>query len=209
VAQALRPFPQFGTISNVWSPLGKTWYDALQLKTTKRFSHGLDFTSTFSWQKELVVGVGGTATTSVINNPFDYNSNKYTSPTSRPLSLVFAGNYQLPALHTNSIVSWLLRDWRIGAVMQYASGLPIRAPQAQTRLNDVISPGATLADAVTSYAVRKPGEPLYTVDLNCHCYDPLKTSELERMDRSATGTVRQRRRLLLTTTANSGAQVNR
>ena len=63
VAQSLRPFPQFAGSSNsapaiayIWAPLGRTWYDSLQVKATKRFSHGLDFTSTFTWQKELTMG---------------------------------------------------------------------------------------------------------------------------------------------------------
>jgi hypothetical protein len=38
VAQSLRPFPQFDKITSLWSPLGKTWYDSLQAKATKRTS---------------------------------------------------------------------------------------------------------------------------------------------------------------------------
>ncbi len=56
VAQALRPFPQFTDITYRWAPLGRTWYDSLQMKVTKRFSHGLDFTGSFTWQKELMMG---------------------------------------------------------------------------------------------------------------------------------------------------------
>src|SRR5262249_52243242 len=31
LAQALRPFPQFTTIPVYWNPMGRTWYDALQV----------------------------------------------------------------------------------------------------------------------------------------------------------------------------------
>ncbi len=41
VAQALRPFPQYTNIFTYWNPMGDTWYDALQVKGTKRLSHGL------------------------------------------------------------------------------------------------------------------------------------------------------------------------
>ena len=51
VAQALRPFPQFANIPVSGDPLGKTWYDSLQAKLTKRLSHGVTVTSTFTWQK--------------------------------------------------------------------------------------------------------------------------------------------------------------
>jgi uncharacterized protein len=78
VAQALRPFPQFANIPVQGDPIGKTWYNALQVKMTKRISHGLSVTSTFSWQKSEDVGVdgntgstvpnGGGAATNYVNN---------------------------------------------------------------------------------------------------------------------------------------------
>src|SRR5262249_22481664 len=54
VAQSLRPFPQFNSgMVAFWAPLGNAWYDSFQGKVTKRFSHGLDFTYSFTFQKEL------------------------------------------------------------------------------------------------------------------------------------------------------------
>ena len=41
VFQSLRLFPQFTTIPVAYDPLGKTWYNSLQVKLTQRFSHGL------------------------------------------------------------------------------------------------------------------------------------------------------------------------
>ena len=52
-------------------------------------------------------------------------------------------------------------------MLQYASGMPILAPTAQSKLS-------TLTFQNT-FANRVPGQPLYTVDLNCHCYDPNTT----------------------------------
>jgi len=40
LAQALRPFPQFGSIGDYYEHNGNWWYDALQIKVTKRLSHG-------------------------------------------------------------------------------------------------------------------------------------------------------------------------
>ena len=56
LAQALRPFPQFGGIYVLWAPLGRTWYDSMQMKLTKRLSYGLDLTAAYTYQKEFTVG---------------------------------------------------------------------------------------------------------------------------------------------------------
>ncbi len=106
VAQSLRPFPQFSNIPVSGNPVGKTWYDSLQAKITKRYSHGLDIQATFTYQTELTIGAensyplgaafgGGQGAT--VNDIYNYNSNKYLAAQSRPLQLVIAGNYITPA----------------------------------------------------------------------------------------------------------------
>jgi hypothetical protein len=178
VVQALRPFPQFANatssstpaISYLWAPLGRTWYDSLQLKVTKRFSHGLDFTSTFTWQKELTMGAEDSDTqgiTATVNDVFNRPMNKYISGLSRPFVFVTAANYRLPKLGLNRAMSWAIRDWTLGAVLQYSSGVPIRSPIAQNRLSTLL-----FRD---TFANRVPGEPLFTKDINCNsCFDPNK-----------------------------------
>ena len=64
-----------------------------------------------------------------------------------------------------------LRDWQISGLLAYASGFPILAPAAQNNLNTVLLRGN---GGAISYANRVPGVPLFTQDLNCHCFDPNK-----------------------------------
>jgi hypothetical protein len=176
VAQSLRPFPQFAASANnapaiayIWAPLGRTWYDSLQVKVTKRFSYGLDLTSTFTWQKELTMGaeqVGNASGLSgaSVNDVFDRHTNKYLSMLSRPIVSVTALNYTLPKLNINRFLSMAMRDWTFGASLQYASGLPIKAPIAQASLSSVLYRD--------TFANRVPGQPLFTKNPNCHCVDP-------------------------------------
>ena len=188
VAQSLRPFPQFLGIPALWAPLGRTWYDSLQVKATKRFSHGLDFTYTFSYQKELTMGIEGDppgfgAPVASTNDVFQRGQNKYISGYSRPIVSVLAANYTLPAWGNNGLLRQLVRDWQIGAVLQYSSGLPIRAPFAQGTgstldaqpLNNYLLRNLPLGFTNTTYMNRVPGAQLFLADLNCHCYDPNKT----------------------------------
>lgn len=188
VGQALRPFPMFTGINVLWAPLGNTWYDSLQMKVTKRYSHGLDLTAAYTWQKELTLGTGETdnaaffAINASINNTLDRKVNKYLSGYSRPHRLVIAANYRVPRLNTNKALSWILRDWTYGAMLTYSSGLPIRVPYAQNQLGTLLklstpmnfSFGAVPFGTGT-FANRVEGQPLFTADPNCtKCYDPNK-----------------------------------
>jgi hypothetical protein len=185
LAQALRPFPQFTTINSYWSPLGRTWYDSLQVKVTQRFSHGLSFVSTFTKQKSLVNGteIGepnpGTAGNALVNDVFNRPINKYLSQYDQPMLFNISLTYSTPKLNGNQLLSWVVRDWNVGAFLQYSSGFPIQVPYAQNNLGNQIlntySPATAGVLTTGTFANRVPGQPLFTADPNCHCYDPNKT----------------------------------
>jgi len=189
VSQMLRPFPQFGAIFKLWAPLGRTWYDSMQLKLTKRFSHGLDFTAAYAWQREFTVGAEtfDTAFATVqpaINDLNYYTNSKTLSGLSIPHRLVVAANYLVPTWNTNKFVSYILRDWQIGAVLTYASGFPIKVPVSNNKIEQQLSlcaPQSVLGGcnnspyypAPASVANRVKGQPLFlgVDDLNSN-YDP-------------------------------------
>jgi hypothetical protein len=164
VAQSLRPFPQFNAgLTPLWSPLGSAWYDSLQIKTTKRFSHGLDFTYSFTFSKEL---------DTLSSASFDVENRqlaKGLSSNSRPLISGLGINYTVPTWTGNKILAFALRDWQVGGFLQYASALPF-APPASTAT-------PSLGNVIFKNTVqnRVSGEPLFLQDLNCHCFDPNTT----------------------------------
>jgi hypothetical protein len=170
VAQSLRPFPQFGNLTTWWSPLGKTWYDSLQAKATKRFSHGLSVTSVFTWQKQLSMGspnVPNVGTTSgAVNDVFNRSQNKYLSQYDQPFLFNLSTSYTTPKVRGNKVLSWAAGDWTMGAFLAYSSGMPILAPSSNNALASSLFRG--------TFANRVPGVPLFTKDLNCHCIDPNK-----------------------------------
>ncbi|MCU1336095.1 MAG: Cna B-type protein [Bryobacterales bacterium] len=182
VAQSLRPFPQFGAIGGMYAPLGDTWYNSLQFKATKRLSHGLDATYSFTWQKSETIGAeasglivsGGQPVQT--NDVFNRQNNKYLSGFDQPLVSQIAINYQVPRWREgknlgSKALSWVARDWTLGTFLSYRSGTPIRVPGANSGLNNYFLQGA-------SFANRVPGQPLFLADLNCHCFDPSKTIAL-------------------------------
>jgi hypothetical protein len=184
VTQSLRPFPHVGGIFMIWAPVGRTWYDSLQVKLTKRYSHGLDLSLAYSWQKELTIGAETFDTAFVtmpaVNNINDYRSNKTISGLSIPHRVVIAANYLTPTWNTNKFVSLALRDWRLGAIFTYQNGQPIMAPRAISstgqgleNLLKLCAPmgvfggcnGSTWnGSSPASYASRVAGEDLFLVD---------------------------------------------
>ena len=164
LAQSLRPFPQFTAIPALWSPRGNSWYDALQAKLTKRFSHHLDFTTAFTWGKELQLGADGGPVNDFTNLPVQ----KSISANSVPLALVMTFTYETPAWGPNRLLRHVTGGWALGGIFKYQSGLPILIPAVSST-----AMSGTLFQ--TTYANRVPGQPLFLQSPNCHCFDPNTT----------------------------------
>jgi hypothetical protein len=161
VIQSLRPFPQYGTINAMWAPLGKTWYDALQIKATKRYSHGLDATVSYAYSKNLT-------NFNANGNVYDRSSFKGLSAEDLPHVMTISLNYRLPAygfVASNRMARLAFADWTLGGVLQYTSGQLLAAPTSNNSLGTYL-PGQS------SRQLRVSGQPLYLKDPNCGCIDP-------------------------------------
>ena len=191
VLQSIKPFPQYNTsINPTVAPLGKTWYDALQITMTKRYSHGLTFNGNYTYSKAL----------DLMNSPDVFNRalGKNLSANDLPQQFRFSAEYQTPRVGKgmpvigNPIVSYLLSGWGVGMYVQYQSAALLGRPAAGAAqpISDWLGRGpggAQLAigpdgQPVNPYAVnwtdldgKVHAEPL---DVNCHCYDPTKTQVL-------------------------------
>jgi hypothetical protein len=183
--QALRPYPQWNGIPPfLGPPMGNTWYDSLQVKVTKRFSHGLSSLITYSWQKELTNGTNSntsyvTPSPPLINDVFNKSLDKQISGFSQPQVLVVSFSYTTPRLQAGSTgrkaLSWALRDWTTSGVLRYASGQLIQTPPSTANLLDNLARGPSNNPAVWgggyTFLNRVPGQPLFLVDPNSH-FDP-------------------------------------
>ena len=168
LAQALRPFPQFGTISDNLAPLGNSWYDSLQAKLTKRFSHGLNLQSAFTWEKELTNAEGGP-----INDVFNRANQKDISQYSLPFVSATSLTYLFPfdSLTQNKFVKNVVGGWQFGALMRYQSGFPILAPCS----NNGLSSDLLRQASCITFDNRVAGQNPFLVNLNGHDFDPNKT----------------------------------
>jgi hypothetical protein len=185
--QTLRDYPQFfGSPGFFGPPLGITWYDSLQAKVTKRLSSGLTVDSAFTWQKELVLGVG--ADTSYVNSPgtplindiYNRNQNKQLSAQSRPFVLVTSFRYTTPGFSSAGtgmkVLSWAARDWNIAGVLRYQSGEVLRTPASNNGLLTQLARDRTNNPAIwgggATFWNKVPGVNSLLFDPNCKCFDP-------------------------------------
>jgi hypothetical protein len=188
--QALRPVPQWvGVPPFLGPPLGDTWYDSLQIKLTKRYSHGLTVQGAYTWQKELVLGTNSasayfTAGQVVVNDVNNRMQNKQLSSLDEPQVLVVNFNYTTPAWKADGAgkhaLSWLARDWTFGGVLRYQSGVILESPSSQNNFLYQLGVGSqdnpALFGAPFSLENYVPGQPFFAPGFNPNShFDPTKT----------------------------------
>jgi hypothetical protein len=132
VAQALRPFPQYGNFRNVLESEGQSWYNALQVKFGRRFSQGVQFDVSYTFSKLETTGAedlyGGTPA----NQPQSpYERPRFTSPNSTPHVLVFNYLLELPFgkgkrfFNQGGFVNALVGGWQVNGIHRYQTGFPL------------------------------------------------------------------------------------
>ena len=197
LAQALRPYPQwFGVPPFLGPPMGDTWYDSLQIKVTKRYSHGLTAQVAYTWSKSLTNAANSntsylTPDDPVLNDPYNTATIKQLSGFDQPQVLVISFSYTTPKIGQDFLggngfskgLSWLARDWTIGGVLKYASGSLIQSPASNITLWNTMGIGGTPLNGVSNFGGTEPlenyvpGQSCLAVNPNSH-FDPTKTLAL-------------------------------
>jgi hypothetical protein len=196
LAQALRPYPQwFGVPPFHGPPMGDTWYDSLQIKVTKRYSHGLSAQVAYTWSKSLTNAANSntsylTPNDPVLNDPYNTRTIKQLSGFDQPQVLVVSFNYTTPKLQGllgdsvgGKIASWVARDWSVGGVLRYSSGQLIQSSPSNITLWNTMGIGGTPLNGVSNFGGNEPlanyvpGQSCLAVDPNSH-FDPTKVVAL-------------------------------
>ena len=185
VRQSIRPFPQYsGGIGQTQAPLGKTWYDGLQINLTQRSYRGLSLNANYAFAKALNL----MGSPDIFNRQLGKNLGN-----DLPHQFRLSATYDVPRFNGGSlgtkVLSNIASDWGIGWSMTLQSGALINRPATSGTdpINNWLGRGPGSAqlkkDAdgnyMSPFAINWTGydgqvhpEPL---DINCRCYDPAKT----------------------------------
>jgi hypothetical protein len=148
VAQALRPFPQYGTVTvdsaTMDDPFGDYSYHALQAQVTKRTSAGLTVLASYTWSKNITnadseypseAGWEGNDSAGALNT-YNLKVEKALSQFDIPQRVVLAWTYDLPFgkgkkfANEGGVVNVLAGGWKFAAVQKYQSGTPLTVSSA-------------------------------------------------------------------------------
>ena len=135
VAQALRPFPQYGPINNRLESKGKSWYNALKIELQRRFTNGIQFGASYTFAKLITNAAedlyGGSPLTGVLQNPADIKSLRSLSPNDVKHSFVANFLIELPLgkgkrfLNGGGVMDRLVGGFQVSGIVRYRSGTPL------------------------------------------------------------------------------------
>jgi hypothetical protein len=187
VFQSIRPYPQYNTgISPSNAPLGRSWYDSLQVTLTKRYSHGLQVIANYTWSKNL----NHTSSPDVFNRSLGKDIVTINPP--QQLRVSFEYQLQRPGPGTfligNRWVSYAIGGWAVSGSLFYQSGAFIGRP-AHGAANPISrwlgrGPGGAQLKQVdgkymnpwsVDWVDLKGNRRTDPLDINCKCFDPEKT----------------------------------
>ena len=137
VAQALKPFPQYGRITEHMESQGQSIYHAFKVDVQRRFSRGIQVGLSYTFAKLITDAAedlfGDTPINGVVQNPFDRRSLRTPSPNIVPNSFVMNYLVELPFgkgkrfLNQGGVVDKVFGGWQFSGVQRYRNG-PLLVP---------------------------------------------------------------------------------
>jgi hypothetical protein len=165
VAQALRPYPQYQTITYLNDPVGNAHYNALQIRAQKALGQGAQgLTMLVAYTREKNISDDNNAGA---QNFYNLKAEKAVTSYDIPQNFVAGYSYTLPIGKgqllniNNSLADRLLGGWTTSGVVTLQSGQPISVTTALS----LPSIGALLPNVV-------PGQSLYSATHTRGSFNP-------------------------------------
>jgi hypothetical protein len=142
----LRPFPQYCSVAEQAAPVGDSYYDALQMTYTHRFSSGFSVLASYTFSKFIddVEGNNGWANSgpTSIRNYYNLAAEKSVDGADIPHSLVVSYIYELPigkhkafGSNLSTPVNAVVGGWQVSGISTFKQGFPLSIAPANNTLN--------------------------------------------------------------------------
>ncbi|HWB95219.1 MAG TPA: carboxypeptidase-like regulatory domain-containing protein [Bryobacteraceae bacterium] len=135
VAQALRPYPQYTNIDDMYQPTGYNFYNSFQLRIQKRYSNGMSFLTAYTLSKNIgfpggdIFGDTGGGGGAKAMDTFNRKLEKTTVSGDQTHTLILSWNYELPfgrgkrfLTGINSVADKFIGGWQVNGIQTYRSG---------------------------------------------------------------------------------------
>ena len=127
--QALRPYPQFTGINDVFPNIGNSSYHSGQVQVTRHFSKGLAILGAYTWSKAIGMtdnAIDSEGVADVFNRNLDQSITNYHYPHFAKLSWI----YELPIgtgklVKLNGIADKIIGGWQLTGIHNWRSGNPV------------------------------------------------------------------------------------
>jgi len=139
LAQSLRPYPQFLSVSSKDATYGASTYHAMYVRLERRFSNGFTFVTSYTWSK-LIDDLRASRTgfpgenfrPGALQNYNDRRNERALASFDTPQMLVISSVYELPIgpgktfLNQGGAVGKIVGGWQINGIAQMMSGPPLQ-----------------------------------------------------------------------------------
>jgi hypothetical protein len=124
IGQALKPFPQYSSISDPWLDVGSSSYNSLQTTLNRRISNGLTFMINYTFSKEMddLAGVRVPGA-DYLENSVGSLDRKHVLQSTIVYKLPFGAGRRFHS--SNFIVDGIAGGWQIAGIFQANTGAPI------------------------------------------------------------------------------------
>jgi hypothetical protein len=122
LAQSLRAFPQYLTVTTLDVPTGNSTYHALFLKSERRFSSGLQFLASYAVSKSISDISFTNIDLARPQDQYNRRAEKGLTDVDVPQRMAASFSYDLPVFAKKR----LLGGWGVAGILTYESGAPLR-----------------------------------------------------------------------------------
>jgi hypothetical protein len=122
--QLLLPYPQFTGVTESNLPVGKSWYNSLQVRWEKRLTHGLNVLVSYTHSKWMNATSYLNAQESITQTP-----DRTLASQDTPHRIVISGNWAIPLFaQMHGVAAVFLKGWQANGIFTREVGFPLAAP---------------------------------------------------------------------------------